>query len=61
MAVPKRKQSKARTRRRRSEHDKVAARNVVFCDNCGARKMSHRVCLSCGQYKGRQVIPIVAR
>ncbi len=61
MAVPKQKKSKSRTRRRRSSHDVVAAKNVVWCFNCGARKLPHRVCLSCGTYKGRQVIPVVAR
>lgn len=61
MPVPKQKKSKCRTRRRRSQHDKVEAKNVAWCANCGARAMPHRVCMSCGTYKGRQVIPIVAR
>jgi large subunit ribosomal protein L32 len=61
MPVPKRKQSKMRTRRRRSVHDKITAKNVIACDNCGALKLSHRVCLSCGQYKSRQIIPVVER
>ena len=59
MAVPKRKQSKSRTRRRRSTHDKVATPNVAWCKNCGERKASHKVCMSCGQYNGRQVIQVV--
>lgn len=61
MPVPKQKKSKCRTRRRRSTHDKVASKNVVWCMNCGARALPHRVCMSCGTYKGRQVIPIIAR
>jgi large subunit ribosomal protein L32 len=61
MAVPKQKKSKCRTRRRRSEHDKVAAKNIIWCMDCGARKLPHRVCMSCGTYNGRQVVSIIAR
>lgn len=60
MPVPKQKTSKAKTRSRRSTHDKITAPNVVWCGACGERKMAHRVCLSCGSYKDRQYIPIVA-
>lgn len=59
MAVPKRKQSKQRTRTRRAQHDKISSKNVVWCPNCGERKMPHRVCLSCGTYRSRQVVPVV--
>lgn len=58
MAVPKQKHSKSRTRKRRSSNDKIQAKNVSTCQ-CGAEKLSHRVCMSCGQYKNRQLIPIV--
>lgn len=61
MPVPKQKKSKCRTRRRRAQHDKVAAKNVAWCMNCGARALPHRVCMNCGTYKGRQVIAVVAR
>lgn len=30
------------------------------CVECGAPKMPHRVCPSCGMYKGRQVITVDA-
>jgi len=59
MAVPKQKKSKARTRRRRSQHDKISAKNITWCFHCGARKLPHRVCLSCGTYNKRQVIDVV--
>lgn len=55
MAVPKVKTSRVRTRRRRS-HDALAVPRWVKCGNCGAPTLPHRLCLSCGQYKGRQVI-----
>jgi ribosomal protein L32 len=29
---------------------------VQACANCGAPRIAHRVCMSCGQYKGEQII-----
>ncbi len=55
MAVPKKKTSKSRRNMRRSHHALTAV-NSIECPNCGSRKLSHHVCPSCGQYKGRQVI-----
>jgi large subunit ribosomal protein L32 len=40
---------------RRAQHDKVTAPNIVPCSNCSAPMVSHRVCPSCGFYKGRAV------
>ena len=59
MPVPKKRQSRSRTRMRRANHDKVEAPNVSFCPNCGEPKMSHRVCLSCGQYRGKSIVTVV--
>ncbi|MCB9507132.1 MAG: 50S ribosomal protein L32 [Myxococcales bacterium] len=61
MPVPKKKTSKCRTRRRRAQHDKVAVKNSAACPECGATRLPHRVCMSCGTYKGRQVVPILVR
>ncbi|MDY0301259.1 MAG: 50S ribosomal protein L32 [Trichlorobacter sp.] len=55
MAVPKKKTSKSRKNMRRA-HDFMTAPNLSVCPECSAPKMSHRVCPSCGMYKGRQVI-----
>jgi large subunit ribosomal protein L32 len=41
---------------RRAQHDKVAAPNLVPCANCSAPTVPHRVCPSCGYYKGRPVV-----
>lgn len=57
MAVPKFKMSRVRTRRRRS-HDALTAPTLIVCPNCGSKMMPHRVCKSCGQYKGRQVVAL---
>lgn len=59
MAVPKRKTSKARRNKRKSSWLRRMANNisgVVACDNCGELKLPHRVCKSCGTYKGRNVM-----
>jgi large subunit ribosomal protein L32 len=56
VAVPKRRLTSSRRDMRRANHDKVTAPNVVPCPNCSAPMISHRVCPSCGQYKGKAVI-----
>jgi large subunit ribosomal protein L32 len=40
---------------RRANHDKVTAPNLIPCPNCADMMVPHRVCPSCGHYKGRQV------
>ena len=55
MAVPKQRQSHARTNKRRSQH-KLARAAISTCPNCGATRRPHRVCATCGHYGGREVI-----
>jgi len=55
MALPKRRHSHSRTRKRRS-HDSLIAPNVVECSECGEPKLAHRLCGGCGKYKSRTVI-----
>jgi large subunit ribosomal protein L32 len=57
MAVPKNKVSKARRDKRRANW-KLTAPNLVECPQCKALKLPHRVCPSCGQYKGKEVIKV---
>lgn len=54
--VPKRKHSKARRDKRRSNVWKMKAPALSKCGNCGMLTLPHRVCGSCGYYKGRQVV-----
>lgn len=56
MAVPKRKHSKARRDKRRSNVWKLPAPALSVCADCGEFKAPHRVCGNCGKYNGRQVI-----
>ncbi|HHT24154.1 MAG TPA: 50S ribosomal protein L32 [Clostridiaceae bacterium] len=55
MAVPKRRWSKARSRRSRSNW-KVKSPGLVECPQCHELKISHRVCKKCGYYNGREII-----
>jgi large subunit ribosomal protein L32 len=55
MAVPKKKMSRSRTRKRKAAWRLRAAR-TARCPQCNAAKLPHRVCPSCGTYKGREVV-----
>jgi len=55
MAVPFRKVSKTRGRKRRT-HYKISENALTKCSKCGEEKRPHRVCSSCGTYKGKEVI-----
>ena len=56
MAVPKSKVSMARRDIRRSQVWKLSAPAFSRCTNCGELKQPHKVCGSCGYYKGEEVI-----
>ncbi|MFP4176658.1 MAG: 50S ribosomal protein L32 [Planctomycetota bacterium] len=72
MAVPKRRTSKARKRKRRthkgcempnvpkSKKDRAPGQKSekFFCSNCQQIKPPHTVCPNCGQYRGRQLIEV---
>lgn len=55
MAVPKKKTSKARRDTRRA-HDALTAPGISVCPQCKEPKQPHRVCPSCGTYKGKEII-----
>ncbi len=55
MAAPKRRWSKARSRRQRA-HWRLARPNLVECPQSHELVMPHRVCKESGYYKGRLVI-----
>ena len=57
MAVPKRKISKSRRGMRRS-HDALSAPAQSRCPQCEAPKPPHRICPSCGTYRGREVVRV---
>ncbi len=55
MPNPKRRHSKQRTAKRRS-HDFLTPPGLSECPNCHERKLPHRACGKCGEYKGRAVL-----
>jgi len=57
MAVPKKKTTKSKKGKRRSHHA-LKRLNLVKCSNCGEYILPHRVCPSCGFYKGKEMIKI---
>ena len=57
MALPKHRHSKSRRDKSRT-HQKLEAPGLVACPKCKALKLPHRVCLTCGTYKDREVIKI---
>jgi large subunit ribosomal protein L32 len=57
MAVPKRKQSKSRRDKRRANY-KLSQPAVHECPQCHQPKRPHRVCPTCGTYRGREVEPV---
>ncbi|MXX96538.1 MAG: 50S ribosomal protein L32 [Rhodothermaceae bacterium] len=57
MANPRRKHSKSRTRKRRSVYyGSLSAPTKVECEDCDSVKLRHRICPSCGMYRGRQIV-----
>ncbi|MFC1658681.1 50S ribosomal protein L32 [Candidatus Omnitrophota bacterium] len=57
MALPKRRHSKTRGRKRRT-HWKLANPGLVVCSQCKQLKLPHQVCNFCGYYHGRQAVVI---
>jgi large subunit ribosomal protein L32 len=45
-----------RDRRRAANNNLRAAVQVISCPNCKEPVLPHRVCSSCGQYAGREVV-----
>lgn len=67
MIGPKKKITKSQRNKRHSTWEGLQIKklmkkyNPAKCDNCGASKLPHRVCSSCGYYKGKQVITIKSK
>ncbi len=57
MALPKRRHSTTRGRKRRT-HWKVELPNLSLCPECKTPKPAHIICPVCGTYKGKKVIEI---
>ena len=55
MALPKQRHTHYRCDRARKELE-LTPIQTKKCEQCGAPALSHRVCPTCGTYKGRTVI-----
>ncbi|MFH1687364.1 MAG: 50S ribosomal protein L32 [bacterium] len=55
MALPKRRHSRTRGRKRRTNWT-ISLPNPVECSHCHSARLPHHICPSCGYYDGRQVI-----
>jgi large subunit ribosomal protein L32 len=64
---PKKKISQSQGRTRHSTRERLNMKRMTNsyqigkCANCGAQKLTHRVCPVCGFYKGKQVITIKSK
>jgi large subunit ribosomal protein L32 len=57
MPNPKRRHSARRTAIRRA-HDFLTAVGLSDCPTCHEKKLPHRACAKCGEYKGRAVLEV---
>ncbi|MBA2123671.1 50S ribosomal protein L32 [bacterium Unc6] len=60
MALPKRRHSQARRDKSRT-HQRVSGLPSTDCPQCGAIRLTHRVCSSCGYYRGRQMVIVKSK
>ncbi len=58
MAVPKKKASRARHRRRLAANTRIEPPARSTCPHCHHVKVPHTVCPNCGWYKGRMVVEV---
>lgn len=56
MQAPKKKSSKSRRDMRRSHHA-LSPKWLAECPSCHEPVRSHSICMFCGSYRGRVLIP----
>jgi large subunit ribosomal protein L32 len=59
MPVPRKRKSNSRRKQQRS-HDSLSRPAGSKCQSCGAPKLPHRICPSCGFYGDRTVVEVNA-
>ncbi len=47
--------TRAHTKNRRSHHA-IETNPLAVCEKCNAPKVNHRICTTCGTYKGKVVL-----
>lgn len=58
--VVRMRHTRSHTGNRRSHHA-IKGQSLAVCANCGAKKLKHAVCKTCGKYKGRDIIDMVKK
>ncbi len=58
MAVPKKKHSHGR-RTRKDANKRLYPASVRECSQCGTVVRPHRVCTTCGFYRGKEVVELL--
>ena len=48
-------------KRRRASHFALKPVQTSTCSNCGAIRLPHNACTSCGFYRGRKVLSVKAK
>jgi large subunit ribosomal protein L32 len=62
MANPTHRHTRTRRDKRRANwKSNIETPNVVLCPDCQEPTISHRVCPSCGSYKGKKIIEVVEK
>jgi large subunit ribosomal protein L32 len=56
MPQPKKRLTSTRSGNRRS-HLALTVKSVVRCSHCSEPHLPHTVCLACGYYRGKLVLP----
>lgn len=52
--------TRAHTGNRRSHHA-LKARSLMLCDSCGQPKLPHKMCASCGNFKGKKIASVTKK
>jgi large subunit ribosomal protein L32 len=60
MSVPKQRHTKQRRDAKRDRFE-IPAVKTQSCPKCGKAKLPHRVCASCGFYKGKEVVNTIKK
>lgn len=60
MAVPKKRTTKSKRDKRRL-HIFLKEPSLTKCPKCGSLCLPHTLCSSCGYYRGREVVDVLAK
>jgi large subunit ribosomal protein L32 len=60
MVVRVGKHAKRKQRTKRG-HLRLTGPKTIKCERCGSAKLAHNICPNCGNYRGREVIDVLAK